>query len=201
MKVVSAVLFDLYDTLIRLSRDGYPYMQLCRKTSCRSRLRDSMIVEAPTLLDFCAYLDVKPPDDISKLQAVLEADIRSAVTFPDAVSTLRALKEKNIRIAVVSNVATPYKSAFYNLGLDQFVDVAIFSCEVGIAKPDRGIYEAALSSLGIDGRDTIMIGDSLRSDVVGPSASGIRGILIDRRKDSSNEDAINSLKGVERLLF
>lgn len=199
--MVAAVLFDLYDTLIHLRCNRNPYMHLCRKVKSGNRLRESMIVEASTLVDICTYLDVKPPDDIVKLQIELEADIQSAVTFPNAVSTLKALKEKDIRIAVVSNVATPCKLPFYRLGLDKLCDTIIFSCELGIAKPDPGIYEAALSSLGIDGRDTIMVGDSLRSDVVGPSACGIKGILIDRRDNCTNRDAINSLKGVEQYLL
>ena len=47
-----AVLFDLYGTLVHLPLDRFPYMQLCRKVGCRKRLRESMTVESPTLIDF-----------------------------------------------------------------------------------------------------------------------------------------------------
>ena len=198
--MVKAVLFDLYGTLVHLPLDRFPYMQLCRKVGCRKRLRESMTVESPTLIDFCSHLDVKLPDDITSLQLELEADIQSAVIFTNALSTLQELKERQIRIAVVSNLATPYKSVFYSLGLDQFVDFSVFSCEVGIAKPDSGIYETALSLLEVDGQDAIMIGDSMRSDVVGPASCGIKGILIDRGESNPAENVINTLSGAAKYL-
>ena len=111
------------------------------------------------------------------------------------------MKEKHLRIAVISNLATPYKSVYYNLGLDQLVDFSVFSCEIGVTKPDPRIYEAALSLLEVDGKDTIMIGDSMQSDVIGPSACGIKGILIDRSKNNSNENVISTLKDVEKYLI
>jgi len=200
--MIEAVLFDLYGTLVHLSRNRFPYMQLCRKADCRDRLRESLIVESPTLMDFCSHLDVKPPDDIANLQFELEADIQSAVTFTNALSTLKELKEKQIRTAVVSNLAAPYKSVFYSLGLDRLVDFSVFSCEVGVTKPDPRIYEAALSLLEVDRQSAIMIGDSMRSDVVGPSACDIKGVLIDRDRSESNpsEDVINTLDDVPKYL-
>ena len=195
-----AVLFDLYDTLIHLPSNRNPYLQLCRKVNCSNGLRESMIVEAPTLQDFCTYLGVEPPDDIVNLQTELEADILSAATFPNTISTLEMLKDKQMQIVVVSNVATPYKNAFYRLGLDQFVDSAVFSCEVGITKPNPKIYKAALTSIGVSAQDTIMVGDSKRSDVIGPSTCGIKGILIDRKESNPGEGVINTLKGVEKHL-
>ena len=199
--MVKAVLFDLYGTLVRLQRDRVPYMQLYRKVGFKNLLRESMTVESPTLIELCSLLDVKPTDDIADLQSDLEADIQSAVTFTNALSTLNKLKEKHLRIAVISNLATPYKSVYYNLGLDQLVDFSVFSCEIGVTKPDPRIYEAALSLLEVDGKDTIMIGDSMQSDVIGPSACGIKGILIDRSKNNSNENVISTLKDVEKYLI
>lgn len=58
--MVSAVLFSLYDTLIYLTRNRNAYMLLCGKTNCRNRIRESIIVEAATLLDLCSHLEVEP---------------------------------------------------------------------------------------------------------------------------------------------
>lgn len=91
-----------------------------------------------------------------------------------------------------------FKSVFYSLALDRFVDFSVFSCELG--KPDPRIYEKALSLLEVDGQDTIMIGDSKRSDLIDPSACGIKGILIDRTERNQGEGVINTVSSVVKFL-
>jgi HAD superfamily hydrolase (TIGR01458 family) len=45
-------------------------------------------------------------------------------------------------------------------------------------KPGRDFFEAALSALGADAAETVMVGDDLRSDVGGAQALGMRGVLV-----------------------
>jgi putative hydrolase of the HAD superfamily len=58
--------------------------------------------------------------------------------------------------------------------------VVLDSAVVGIAKPDPGIFRVALKALGVSADDTVLhIGDSLRYDVAGALAAGIRPIHLD----------------------
>jgi ribonucleotide monophosphatase NagD (HAD superfamily) len=54
-----------------------------------------------------------------------------------------------------------------------------------LTKPDPRIYERALKALGATATETIMVGDSFRSDVDGPSNVGILGIHLVRSGVSS----------------
>ena len=56
----------------------------------------------------------------------------------------------------------------------------VISAELGIAKPDPGIFEYALRAVGADAKDSVMIGDSLSRDVAGARGAGLRSIWIDR---------------------
>ncbi|MBI1249120.1 HAD-IA family hydrolase [bacterium] len=187
MSSYQAVIFDLFGTLIQLTRHTRPYLRLCRSVNAANRLRESLVVDKPTLADFCEYLGVEKPPFLNELQADLDQDIAAAVGFCDTVATLQELRERGIRIAVVSNLASPYKQAFYRLGLNNLIDATIFSCDVGKSKPDPRIYDAALKALHAKPEESIMVGDSQVADVDGPMACGIRGYLL--KRDGRHADA------------
>ena len=59
--------------------------------------------------------------------------------------------------------------------IDDIFDDIIISAEVGLAKPDRRIYQLALDRLDIEAGDTIFI-DDFRDNIQGAHEVGIRGI-------------------------
>jgi putative hydrolase of the HAD superfamily len=58
-------------------------------------------------------------------------------------------------------------------------DVVLIEGELGYGKPDRRIYELALSRLRRSPADTWMVGDNLEWDVAAPQELGIYGIWVD----------------------
>jgi FMN phosphatase YigB (HAD superfamily) len=50
---------------------------------------------------------------------------------------------------------------------------------LGVTKPAPAIFQAALDRVGVSAADAIMVGDSLKADVIGAQAVGIRAALID----------------------
>jgi putative hydrolase of the HAD superfamily len=57
-------------------------------------------------------------------------------------------------------------------------DVTIFSCEVGIRKPDPPIYRAALEGLGVDARHALFVGDGGSDEHRGARAVGLRAVFV-----------------------
>jgi putative hydrolase of the HAD superfamily len=53
--------------------------------------------------------------------------------------------------------------------------------EVGIGKPEAGIYLLALDRLGVSADEAWMIGDNFEWEIAAPQKLGIRGIWIDHR--------------------
>ena len=49
-------------------------------------------------------------------------------------------------------------------GADARPDEYVLSFEVGAAKPDPRIFEAALATLGVAASDALMVGDSVEND-------------------------------------
>jgi YjjG family noncanonical pyrimidine nucleotidase len=99
---------------------------------------------------------------------------QGSFTIEGAEELLISLK-RVFRLASVTNgISDVQRSRLAHSGLDNFFDPLIISDEVGVAKPDPGIFRILLEKAGIDDKDSVlMIGDSLSSDIQGANAVGI----------------------------
>lgn len=193
--MAAAVIFDLYGTLVHFPRDSRPFLEVARRNpdaDVRSAIETSLTTDNPTLADFAARIGVESQDDLPVLNAALQDDIAAVKPFADARPTLSELRKRGIPIAVISNLGTPYKQPFFTYQLDKFFDVAVFSCDCGLLKPDFRIYDIALKQLGTSPANTIMVGDSFKSDVEGPSKIGMKGIHLVRSGGVSNAACVVS---------
>ena len=64
--------------------------------------------------------------------------------------------------------------------LARHFDYVLVEGEFGIGKPDERVYHHALSILGVEPSNAVMIGDDLERDVAGPQRVGMMGVWIDR---------------------
>jgi HAD superfamily hydrolase (TIGR01509 family) len=94
--------------------------------------------------------------------------------IPGAVGLLEALRQRG-PIAVVTNNLTTEQAAKVDVcGLRAHIDALVCSEAAGVAKPDPGIFEVALETVGGIADEAVMTGDSWHADVLGARAAGIR---------------------------
>jgi HAD superfamily hydrolase (TIGR01662 family) len=99
--------------------------------------------------------------------------------LPGAAEALARLHDRGIRLAVVSNSEGTVEVLLHEVGMGRYFDVIVDSWHVGVTKPDPRIFRHTLTHLAVDAADAMMIGDSLRADIGGAQAVGIRPILMD----------------------
>lgn len=113
----------------------------------------------------------------------------------DVPGSLRTIASLGVPIGVVSNSDGTVESELRRLGVCYAaagadgpdmcpegvpMGVVLDSAVVGIAKPDPRIFAIALEALGVPADNTVLhIGDSLRYDVTGALAAGIRPVHLD----------------------
>lgn len=98
--------------------------------------------------------------------------------LPDAEKVVKYLAAK-YPLTIISNgfkEVQYYK--FEHSGLAPFFTHTLISEEVGINKPQPGIFEVALERNGISADEALMIGDSYSSDIAGAKAAGIDQIWV-----------------------
>jgi putative hydrolase of the HAD superfamily len=83
---------------------------------------------------------------------------------PEALALAREIKAQGVRIAILSNMPhdlLTYVRREYDW-LDEF-EVKIWSCELGVTKPDLAIYRACLEALGCEPARTLFFDDRLNN--------------------------------------
>jgi 2-haloacid dehalogenase len=102
--------------------------------------------------------------------------------YPGVADLLDSLAG-DVSMAIVSNgLGEVVHARVERLGMAEWFDVVIVSSEVGVSKPHAGIFDAAFAALGEPERGTtVMIGDSLTSDVAGGAAYGLDTVWYNRR--------------------
>lgn len=97
--------------------------------------------------------------------------------FPGAIDLLAWLKEQGIRIGICTDMTAHIQyRKIKRLGFEPYLDALTTSEEVGAEKPDRRMFERALSKFGVEPSEALYVGDSYRKDVMGAMRAGIRPI-------------------------
>jgi putative hydrolase of the HAD superfamily len=98
--------------------------------------------------------------------------------FSDAAAVLAELRPGR-KFGMITNGASDLqREKIAATGLAHFFDEILVSGEVGIGKPEPGIFHHALQLLQADASEAVMVGDKLERDVAGALASGIRAVWI-----------------------
>lgn len=138
------------------------------------------------------------PDEIAVINEFLEP--KNYELFPETDDVLKALKSQNIKLILVTNSPPSSKKAFKNMGIAHYFDKIIFSCDIGILKPNKTIFLEALSGFDIELREALMVGDSLEKDVRGAIDAGLDGLLIDREDLIQYDNKISNLREILPML-
>lgn len=110
-----------------------------------------------------------------------EQERRVVRLFPDVLPALDALRAAGHRIGLVTNgAAVLQRDKLAAVGLEGALDPVVISSEVGVAKPDRGVFEAALALGGLEPAATWFVGDNLGVDVLGARRAGLVPVWVNR---------------------
>ena len=100
------------------------------------------------------------------------------VPRPGAEEVLARLRAEGYPLALVSMCAPDTPGMWRSSPLAGSVDVEVFSCEVGLRKPDPAIYLRACEGLGVEPSDCLYVGDGSYRELSGAAAVGMRAVLI-----------------------
>lgn len=108
-----------------------------------------------TIFKVCSYLPWEPFEDTS------------------------VLKEINVPIGIISNFNSTLKEKLQSFFDVAFTDIFV-SEELGVAKPSLAFYGKAMEKIGLEPKDIIYVGDSVKLDLEPALAMGMNAFLIDR---------------------
>jgi putative hydrolase of the HAD superfamily len=101
----------------------------------------------------------------------------SWIPYPDTRGVIEALHRRDVRAGVISNVGFDLRPILHADGFEDLACRCTMSFEVGAAKPDPRIFEAALDTLQADASRTLMVGDHETVDR-GGEMLGIQTVIL-----------------------
>jgi epoxide hydrolase-like predicted phosphatase len=93
----------------------------------------------------------------------------------EVFSFAASLHNKGYKTALLSNTEVPAMQFCCQLGYDMF-DEMIFSCAEGAVKPEKKIYQIAVSKLNVQPGQTVLIDDKAEF-INGAKQAGLNGII------------------------
>ncbi len=96
------------------------------------------------------------------------------VPFPGLIEMLDSLKQQRYLLGIVSNGRGEFQMrAISGLGIKDYFEVMLISETEGIRKPQREIFDLAISRLGSSAQISVFVGDNPEADITGAKQAGM----------------------------
>jgi putative hydrolase of the HAD superfamily len=196
---MDAVLLDLYDTIARTH-----WGQLSERITAELGIEKPDLFRAYELTraargvgtygsvegDMTAIVEAVGVDpDPGLIQRLLGLEREFSMTgvelWEDSLPVVRTLRARGTKTALISNCSHSTRPIVDRLGIAEEFDEILLSFEVGMHKPDAGIYREALRRLGDVAPERAVFVDDQPVYCDGAAALGIQTFLIDRSGDGT----------------
>ena len=145
--------------------------------------------------------DLSEQEALDAFEYFMEHYVESTQMFPDTLSVLKSLKASGVRLGVISNGPDEMQQRKIRaIGLHDFFDVIVTAERAGIGKPNSGIFELALSEMGLPASQCCCVGDNLQNDAIGAQEAGLTGIFLDRSNTAASNYHGLTIQSLEALL-
>ena len=183
-----AVVFDLWDTLVDWDVPGWARLQdsmaaLAGVEPAEFARRWRETHEARSLGTLPDYLRSLGVDEelVPRFASMrLEWARAALVPRPGAVETLEDLRARGFRLGMVSVCSEEVPALWEETRFAGLFDSTVFSCSVGLRKPDPRIYLLACEQLAVEPAEALFVGDGANDELAGAERVGMRSVLVHR---------------------
>lgn len=194
--MIKVVCFDLFSTLVdvgsvplsvgRMTADIFglereqwnalcfsAQHEICQPTSASDVIRTLIHSHNPLI-----------PEELIQ-QAVYERQNRFDYALKeyiqeDVLDGIRRLRKQGYTLILVSNASTAEVQGWSDSPLADYFEHSIFSCEVGLKKPDLAIYNHACELVSAQPDECLFVGDGGSDELIGAKDSGMQTLLMTR---------------------
>ncbi|MBI4174094.1 MAG: HAD family hydrolase [Candidatus Aenigmarchaeota archaeon] len=210
--MIKAVIFDLWGTTLYSSGDfGTSALKLLGISHSDEKKfwealekhwmrRQFESVEQAAEHALARTFNIRDKEKIRQFALLYREDRKFVKPFDDVFPVIKKLR-KRFKIGLLSNTDCFTAPILQKIGFLDLFDVALLSCDHNQLKPDKALFRRMLKSLGVRPEEAVMIGDTIRADIIPARQLGMKAIFIDRRnKHPKIREKITTLKGLEKIL-
>ena len=112
-------------------------------------------------------------DPVATADRFVEILGQQVILLPHALEVVKFIASRLPIIILTNGITKVQKSRMALSEIRAYISGLVISQEVGVSKPDPGIFRHALDAHGLQPHEVIMIGDSPTSDILGANNAGI----------------------------
>ena len=127
---------------------------------------------------------------------------KRVVMLEGSVETLRELKRRGYLLGMVTNGNSLLQNTkLDSAGIRDLFDMAVVSDDIGIWKPDKGIFEYAMRMLAVTPDQSLFVGDHPVNDIQGALGAGMQAVWVDYGSFAGQATpGVPAIKNVRELL-
>lgn len=172
------------EAFYRFSDENFPLIMAGEITPWQSNMQ--------RFVNTVRYLGVDAGDEHGVAFANRYTWLQNHMTLTEELQCMmRELSARSgIRLGVITNGASEFQwKKFHMLGLDEYIDKeSVFvSGDLGVSKPDPGIFRAAQEGFGLPPENLWIVGDSVRADIAGAKACGWHTLWLRTGRENPEE--------------
>jgi putative hydrolase of the HAD superfamily len=207
-----AVIFDLWDTLVEFpldviaARDAAIAHELAvdtdelRSTWLRLEAEWETTPLMPSLELLCRELGAHD-FDLKKLCRLRLEYMRQALQpRAEVIEMLQELRRRGLRLGLITACSGDVPMVWSETPLDGLFDATIFSCEVGLCKPDVRIYRRAAAALRLPPARCLYVGDGGHDELAGAAQAGMTPVLLRSQRTSTRPDLLGWTHEIDTIL-
>ncbi|GAB2780231.1 YjjG family noncanonical pyrimidine nucleotidase [Salinimicrobium soli] len=223
---IQHVFFDLDHTLWDFEKNsGLAFASIFEKNRIEVALQDFLEVYEPINFNYwklyredkvsksdLRYGRLKETFDALKMTVSDEEIDRLSVDYIDHLPLYNHLLEgateileylhPNYKLHIITNGFSEVQSRkMESSGIDRFFTTVTTSEEVGVKKPGKEIFQAALNKAAAQIEESIMIGDSWEADILGAKEIGMAAIFYNYSKKEFSADCHQVMEMKELVNF
>ncbi len=109
--------------------------------------------------------------------------------YDDVLPCLRSVS--HYPLGVISNWdGEQQREKLNRLGIHSFFSSVVFSGDIGIAKPNREIFERSAQELQVSPDKLLFVGDNLEVDAMGATNAGLHGVWLNRNEQHQAPEGV-----------
>lgn len=174
MKNIKWIFFDLGSTLID-EEDCIEYRvaETLKQPGAPSKEEFYKQMEYFASVNMLSYKDTVKKFGLENVRWVKELE----KLYPESREVLQALQVR-YKLGVIANQSAGTEERLAQFGIRDYFDVVVASAEAGVAKPDKRIFELALSQAGCSANEACMVGDRLDNDIAPAAEMGMYTVWV-----------------------
>ncbi|MGY0230177.1 HAD family hydrolase [Longispora urticae] len=222
---IEGVVFDLFGTLVEAPNDAERLRAASALAACmdaRPATVNAVLVESwqqrhdgtfSQVEHVARYLrrccGARAASEPAIRECLAQLAVPRLLADGGVLAVLRQLRERGFKIGVLTDAAPEVADAWPGSALADAVDSVVFSCRTGGTKPDRRLYAAIATGLGVAAADTLYCGDGGGDELAGAQRAGMHPVRVRRRGGSGtlafgerhwNGPAVTQVEDIPALL-